>query len=289
MGAEQSSSQGGSGEGSGDGWAQAQCTALGLVEEASTFNLLSCACTALGEASDEVDDVTFPVEADEDSELSAQTQRALRTARSLRSASGGRRIDEFTTSAIVDEPPPADRPMTFEEATGGRVVDAARRSRAQEVRESEANFMKEFSNMMTTGLTVQLKLPKGGTLPVHLLLAPGGAIEWHYRQDDAARSGRLALDEISSVQTNPDPATLGFDLAQRSFQVLNQSGDAKLFHADSKDICSLLVDGLVMLVKRSLRLKKKKKKIRSGSLKPVPSSSSSEGNQLKDIQNQLPA
>jgi len=281
------------------GWAMTQCTALGLVEEGrGALNLLSCACTALGEVENEVDDVTFPVEHEE----------AVHRRRSLRS---GQRIDEFTTTTTVDEP----RPVTFEEATGaGRILDAARRSRAQEVRESEANFMKEFSNLMATGITVHLEVPPTGTtLPVHLLLAPGGAIEWHSRGDnDTPRSGRLALDEISSVQTNPDPASLGFDLAARSFRVVDQSGDAKLFHADSKDICSLLVDGLVMMVKRGRRLKKRKGRLRGNSVKPLPpptfekhddshqaspSSSSSSpvvvlpggggGSQLKDIQNTL--
>ena len=253
MGAEQSTAQGG------NDWGL-QCAALGLdLEENSS--LLACACTAFGE-----DDQTDDVVTERPSELETKS-------RSMRS---GRITEEFTTT-----------PVTFDEATGTQRFDAARRSRAQEVRDSEANFLREFSTMMRTGLTVQLRRDDD-TVAVHLLLVPQNAIEWHYRDaDNNVTNGRLLLDDIDTVQPNPEPQTLGFELASRSFLVQTKQCDSHLFHCDSKDISSLLVDGILMLVKRSARaLRKKKRKSESEGKKKISSpSSSSSGQHLKDIQN----
>ena len=256
MGNEQSSSE--SSEG---GWGL-QCAALGMDadsshEKSSGFSLLSCACTALGPDDGTEDDIVFksPVDHREEQPRS----RALRSSQ---------RQEEFSTTQ--------ESPMTFEEATGATRLDAARRSRAQEVKESEANFLREFQNMMTTGLTVQFRQSPEHLMPVHLLMQ-GSAIEWHYRDvNGEPMDGKLDLDNVSLVQGNPDPATLGFDLAARSFVVINHQGHSHLFHTDSKDVCSLLVDGLVMLVKRTKKTVKKKRPLQQ------------RNNSLKDIQNHLP-
>lgn len=143
--------------------------------------------------------------------------------------------------------------------------DDVRRSRAQEVRESEQNFLREFTAMMKTGLTVAMR-DRGGEpdslTPVHLMLVSTGkhaAIEWHYRDEsDLPVTGHAMLGEISAVSPNPDPARLGHELSSRSFLVTMRD-DALLFHADSKDICSLLVDGLQMCIKRKQRPRKIKR------------------------------
>uniref|UniRef100_A0A7S3NGQ8 Uncharacterized protein n=1 Tax=Aureoumbra lagunensis TaxID=44058 RepID=A0A7S3NGQ8_9STRA len=244
-------------------WGATSCTGY---EQASGFNMLvSCACSALGDVNDEVDDMTM----EELAGIPANSNGASRTSRSMRShSSGGGRVEELP---LQDNTTMNNAPMSYEEATGTARLESARRSRAAEVRESEAVFLREFLAMMKTGLTLLLRHASDGSmLPVHLLLVPSGsrgsAIEWHYRDESGhPQTGRLPVQEVAAVQPNPQPAELGFQLAARSFIIVNQSGDALLFHADTTDVCSLLVDGLLMLVKK---IKKRALRKRGGSLPP---------------------
>lgn len=129
--------------------------------------------------------------------------------------------------------------MTFDEAMG-------RRSRAQEVRESEQNFLREFTTMMKTGLTVVMRRDDA-LFPVHLLLV-SNLIEWHYRLDDQPKSGRMPLEDVAAVHAAPHNAL-----------VIVTDNQQILLHADSRDIASLLVDGFAMV----LRKFKKKRAIKN--------------------------
>lgn len=218
-----------------------------LLDDATSLRMLvSCACTAIGDIAD-LEEHEIPVE----HVVASSEPRAL----------------------LADEIMATNEPMTFAEATGTARLDAARRSRAQEVRESEQNFLREFTTMMRTGLTVIMRYENDELAPVHLMLVPykqgASAVEWHYRdRDDKPVTGRMLLDDISSVSPNPDPARLGFDLAARSFVVTSgNDGESLLFHADSKDICSLLVDGLQMCIKR--KRKRRAAKNRANAKAPV--------------------
>lgn len=200
------------------------CTTLFDDDAAGIRMLVGCACTAMGEIT-EGEEHEIPI--------------------------------EHMPTATYPEEVESSGPMTFEEATGTARLDAARRSRAQEVRESEQNFLKEFTTMMRTGLTVVMRGADDKLTPVHLMLVPykhgATAIEWHFRdQNDKPNTGRLPLDDIATVSPNPDVNRLGFEVAARSFVVASvHDADYPLFfHADSKDICSLLVDGLQMCIKR---------------------------------------
>ena len=160
-------------------------------------------------------------------------------------------------------------PMTFEQATGAARLDEARRTRAAEVTESERNFVREFTAMMVTGLVVMLRCDEAGNVAqpedaavtcvaVNLCLKQDGGVpvvEWQVLAQD--KRGHVSLGEIAAINADPCPNELGYDLAGRSFVVLPKDGDALLFHAENTDICSLVVDGLQMLMKDHKRRLKK--------------------------------
>ena len=127
--------------------------------------------------------------------------------------------------------------------------------------------------MMVTGLVVMLRVDEaeGEKGP------PCVAVNLALKQDQgkpvvvwqvvsAETSGRVSLDEIAAVNAEPDPGTLGYDLAARSFVVVPRSGPDLLFHAENKDICALVVDGLQMLVKDHRRRARKSHELRKKSL-----------------------
>ena len=173
-------------------------------------------------------------------------------------------------------------PMTFEQATGAARLDEARRTRAAEVTESERNFVREFTAMLVTGLVVMLRVDAdasygvdGGVNPEDAT-APGGcvAVTLALKQDRGSpvveyvclstnSVGRVALGGIASVTAEPDPTELGYDLSARSFVVAPKDGADLLFHTENKDICSLVVDGLQMLIKDHARRAAKRKTLPS--------------------------
>ena len=66
---------------------------------------------------------------------------------------------------------------------------------------------------------------------------------------------KAAVGDLARQQAIADE--LGYDLSARSFVVQPKDGAALLFHAENKDICSLVVDGLQMLMKDHKRRLKK--------------------------------
>lgn len=176
---------------------------------------------------------------------------------------GYRPTTPYETPLSGAAPPP---PMTFEQATGAARLDEARRTRAAEVTESERNFVREFTAMMVTGLVVMLRSDDASSpedarpacVAVNLALKQDrGApvVEWQVLAQD--KRGQVALGEISAIHAEPSPDELGYDLSARSFVVQPKDGAPLLFHAENKDICSLVVDGLQMLMKDHKRRLKK--------------------------------
>ena len=139
---------------------------------------------------------------------------------------------------------PLAEPVTFEQATGAARLEAARRCRAAEVTESERQFMREFTAMMAAGLVVVLRVDGSDGVAVTLSLQEfrnEPILEWHFTEN--GERGRLSLSDIQLVRGQ----ALNDELARRSF-VIEGRDRVLVFHAETRDICALVIDGLAMLV-----------------------------------------
>ena len=67
----------------------------------------------------------------------------------------------------------------------------------------------------------------------------------------------LSTSSRCCAQDKPYPAHLPEDLNLRSFIIEAKGGESLLFHAESCDICSLIVDGLQMVIRDQRRAAKK--------------------------------
>ena len=238
-------------------------SAYNFIDPMSFRMLESCACAGtMNEAEDDMDEKP---EHDMDDRHVARGGDLSFPSRSMRSAPGG--PSELTNPAN----PASETPMTFEQATGQQSINQERRARAYEVAESEHNFMREFSAMMKSGLTVvrRQRLDDGGAaavefdggVQVHLVLdiAKGGLVSWTLFAEEGQQgeAGRMPLANINRVKDKPYPAHLPEDLNLRSFIIEARGGESLLFHAESCDICSLIVDGLKMVIRDQHRATKR--------------------------------
>ena len=149
----------------------------------------------------------------------------------------------FWAASAPEPEEPLAEPVTFEQATGAARLEAARRCRAAEVTESERQFMREFTAMMAAGLVVVLRVDSDG-VAVTLSLQEfrnEPILEWHFTE--TGERGRLSLSDIQTVRGQQ----LNDELARRSF-VIEGRDRVLVFHAETPDICALVIDGLAMLV-----------------------------------------
>ena len=140
--------------------------------------------------------------------------------------------------------PETGEPVTFEQATGAARLDQARRCRAAEVTESERQFMREFTAMMAAGLVVVLQVKDSDGVAVNLSLQElrnEPVLEW--RVAESEERGHLSLKDVVKVRGQ----NLLDALAKRSF-VIEGADQTLVFHAETGDICALVIDGLEMLV-----------------------------------------
>jgi hypothetical protein len=155
-----------------------------------------------------------------------------------------KKASSFWSAPPATAPAEAAEPVTFEQATGAARLDQARRCRAAEVTESERQFMREFTAMMTAGLVVVLQVKDSDGVAVNLSLQElrnEPVLEW--RVAESEERGHLSLSDVVKVRGQ----NLLDALAKRSF-VIEGADQTLVFHAETGDICALVIDGLEMLV-----------------------------------------